>query len=425
MQRGFSTEEFTMIAGRSPESIEKQLAIHRRNLDHLSEQRAKYGELAAPLSLVNEIHEQEAAIEHLTALLEQDEAASQEVPPPRSYLPVRAYDHFTGRTEELERVMQALREAEKHRLIALYGLGGIGKTALAREAADLSLQEGRFQQVVWISAKTEKFEGVGVEKIPVSDLTFDRLLDDVARQCHLPDLVKQSPGERVQSIQGLLAARPVMIVLDNVETVRDYESLVSQVDELLRGQSKLLLTSRHEVKHTDVHALRLGGLSQDESVTFLQEEGRSRGVTAVAEAPRETLSEVHKATGGAPLAMKLVVGQLSRQPLEPVLKGLQAASFEGQDYEFYRFVFKHSWDMLPLEAKKVLVSMSVFDPAAGGPVQMVLQVSKVDEDAFYPAMDELVTMSLVDFGGEMGQRRYVLHQLTYYFILSDIVKMWG
>lgn len=82
-----------MIAGRSPESIEKQLAIHRHNPDHLSEQRAKYG-----------------------------------------------------------------------------------------------------------------------EKIPVSDLTFDRLLDDIARQCHLPDLVKQSPGKRMQSIQGLLAARPVMIV---------------------------------------------------------------------------------------------------------------------------------------------------------------------------------------------------------------------
>jgi hypothetical protein len=56
---------------------------------------------------------------------------------------------------------------------------------------------------------------------------------------------------------------------------------------------------------------------------------------------------------------------------------------------------------------------------------MVFQVSEVDEDAFYPAMDELVTMSLVDFGGELGQRRYALHQLTYYFILSDIVKMWG
>jgi hypothetical protein len=414
-----------MTTARSLESIKKQLAIHRRNLDHLNEQRAKYGELAVPLSLLNEIHEQETAIERLTALLEQGEPSVEEAPSPRSYLPAKAYDHFTGRTEELEQVMAALRESDKHYLVALYGLGGIGKTALAREAADLSLQEGRFQQVVWISAKTEKFEGVGVEKIPVSDLTFDGLLDDIARQCYLPDSMKQSPAEKLQSIQGLLAARPILIVLDNLETVKDHETLVSRVAELLRGRSKVLLTSRHEVKHTNVHALRLGGLEPDEGVVFLKKEGRSRGVTAVVEAPQETLLDIHKVTGGAPLALKLVVGQLSRQPLEPVLRGLKEASFEGQDYEFYRFVFKHSWDLLSLEAKEVLVSMSVFDPAAGGPVQMVLQVSKADEDAFYPAMDELVAMSLADFGGELGHRRYVLHQLTHYFILSDIVKKWG
>ena len=413
-----------MITARSLESLERQLAIHRRNLDHLSEQRARYGELALPLSLANEIHDQEAAIARLTALLERDESLGEAALPSLSSLPAKAYDHFTGRAQELGRVMAALRESEKCRLVALYGLGGIGKTALAREAADLVLQEGRFQQVVWISAKSERFEGV--EKIPVSGLTFESVLDTIARQCHLSHLVPQSsPDDRLQSIQGVLATRPVMVVLDNLETAGDYETLVSRMDELVRGRSKVLLTSRHEVKHTAVHALRLGGLGPDAGVAFLREEGRSRGTAAVAEADRETLLEIHQVTGGAPLAMKLVVGQLSRQPLEPVLGALREASFEGQDYPFYRFVFRHSWDLLSLEAKKVLVSMSVFEPAAGGPVQMVVRVSEVDESVFYPAMDELITMSLVDFGGELGQRRYALHRLTHHFILSGIVGQWG
>ncbi len=409
----------------SPASIEEQLATHRRNLDYLSEQRAKYGELNVPLSLINEIREQEAAIERLTLLLKPDKTPEEELASPRSYLPTKAYDHFTGRAEELERVISALCEPAKYRLVALYGLGGIGKTALAREAADQSLQKGRFQHVVWISAKTEKFEGVGVEPLPTSDLTFGGLLDDIARQCSLPDLTKQSPAEKLQSIQGMLATKPVLIVLDNLETLKEREALVGQVAELLRGQSKILITSRYEVEHTNAHAVRLGGLKPAEGVAFLQNEGHSRGVMALAEAPQETLLDIHKATGGAPLAMKLVVGQLSRQPLEPVLHALREASFQGQDYEFYRFVFRHSWDLLSLGAKKVLVSMSVFDPTTGGPVQVVLQVSRVDEVAFYPAMDELVTMSLVDFGGQLGNRRYALHQLTHYFILSDIVKQWG
>jgi hypothetical protein len=344
---------------------------------------------------------------------------------PLGGLPPRAYDHFTGRTEELKKVLGALSEPERHRLVALYGLGGIGKTALAREAADLSLRDGTFQHVVWISAKTEKFEGVGVEKLSVSDLTLDSLLDEIARQCHLPHLMAQPSEERVLSIQQVLATRPVLIVIDNLETVTRYEEFVTGVSELLRGRSKALLTSRHEVERTNVHSMRLDGLDARESVVFLHEEGRSRGVTEIVEAPREMLLALHRVTGGAPLAMRLVVGQLSRQPLELVVKDLEEALFEGQDYPFYRFVFKHSWALLTLGAKKVLVSMSVFAPAVGGPVQMVRQVSKADEAVFYSAMDELVRMSLVDFGGELGRRRYALHQLTHNFILSDIVKKWG
>ena len=414
-----------MMVSPDVESIKKLLDIHRRNLNHLQEQRAKYGELAVPLSLINEITEQEAAIEQLTAQLGQKDQPNKKTVLPHSHLPPKAFDHFSGRETELKQILATLNDPERYRLIALYGLGGIGKTALARQAADICLQEGWVQQVIWISAKTEKFEGVGVEKLPVSELTFDSLLDEMGRQCLLPDFAKSSPAEKLQAIQALLAVRPVLIILDNLETVKDYESLVSRVNDLLRGQSKVLITSRHEIKHTNVYALSLSGLNQDDSVTFLQEEGRSRGLTLLDEAATEALVEIYKATGGAPLAMKLVVGQLRLQPLELVLNNLKTVSLQGQDYEFYRFVFKHSWDLLSLEAKRILVSMSVFDPATGGAVQMVLQVSKVDETIFYPAMDDLISTSLVNFGGEIGQRRYTLHQLTYYFILSDIVKKWG
>ena len=98
---------------------------------------------------------------------------------------------------------------------------------------------------------------------------------------------------------------------------------------------------------------------------FLREESKERGITTVALAQRESLVQIHHATGGAPLAMKLVIGQMSRQPMDVVLNELKAARFSGQDYAFYRFVFKHSWEMLDLNAKKILVSMSVFPPGAG------------------------------------------------------------
>jgi hypothetical protein len=108
-----------------------------------------------------------------------------------------------------------------------------------------------------------------------------------------------------------------------------------------------------------------------------------------------------------------------------VLQSLKAVTAEGQDYEFYRFVFKHSWSLLTPPACQALVSMSVFDPATGGQSQLVFQVSRLNEMTFYRAMDELIAMSLVDYSGGLGRQRYTLHPLTYYFILSDIVKKWS
>ncbi len=340
-------------------------------------------------------------------------------------LSAKTYDHFTGRHDELERVMTALQKTEQQRIIALYGLGGIGKTALAREAADLSLQQECFQRVVWVSARTERFAGTGIQRLPVSDLTFESVLNEIARQCHISNLNRQSILETQKHIKGVLAAYPILLVLDNLETVQDYETLVHDVSNLLRGQSKILITSRHKITRIDVYAIELKGLDADEGIVFLQKESEHRGVTTVTEEPHATLLDIYTVTGGAPLAMKLVVGQLSRQPLEVVLHYLKAASFDGQDYEFYRFVYKHSWDMLSLEPKQTLVSMSVFDPETGGSVDMVRQVSKIEEAAFFQAMDVLINMSLVDFVGPLRRRRYVLNQLTHNFILSDIVKKWG
>ena len=300
-------------------------------------------------------------------------------------------------------VARLLREPDKYFLTAIYGLGGIGKTALAREAADLLLREGRFQQVVWLSAKTEKFGGVGIEKVPVSDLTFDSLLDHMARQCRLPDQTEPSPMDTWYAVQTILASRPVLIVLDNLETVPDCEALVSLLADLLRGPSKALLTSRHEIKHTNVHTLRLGGLDQCAGITFLQEEGRGWGLLAVAEAPQETLVAIYQATGGAPLAMKLVIGQLSRQPLDRVLQSLQEAAFEGQDYPFYRFVFKHSWDLLSVAAKKPWCRCLSFYPAIGGQVRLALQVSRMSDAVFYSAMDEVIRYVVGGFDRGVGQ----------------------
>ncbi len=123
--------------------------------------------------------------------------------------------------------------------------------------------------------------------------------------------------------------------------------------------------------------------------------------------------------------MKLVVGQIANQPMSVVLTALKLVSFKGQDYEFYRFIYQHSWELLDEPSRMVLVEMSVFPPTEGGALTDVQEVSQLAPSDFWSAMNLLVLMSLVDKTGQVDQERFALHPLTHYFILSDITQEWN
>lgn len=340
-----------------------------------------------------------------------------------SNLPQKTYHHLVGRTEEQTTLLNALREPDSKRVVLIVGMGGIGKTALARELAEQCQAEKRFTHVVWSSAKTEHF--VGGRTIEQGAIAFDLdvVLSDIGRQCDRVDIAKMPIDQKKTAVAHLLSTTPILIVLDNLETVPNYDDLIQQLTEML-GQSKLLITSRHEISYDQAFVFKLHGFSEEDGVAFIKTEGRERNITAVADAPFKTLLEIHETTGGAPLAIKLVVGQLSRHPMAVVLDALRQVSASNQDYAFYRFVYWHSWNLLDDNGKMALVDMSVFPPMIGGATVDVEAVSQLDTNSFWSAISQLVTMSLVDKLGMAGQERYALHALTHYFILADITKEW-
>ena len=177
-----------------------------------------------------------------------------------NYIPPKAYHELIGRRDEIAKIMSALRQPKTKSVVVVVGLGGMGKTALAREVVNRCEDDGYFEYVVWASFKSELFAGEHITEIESSEYSFDELLSDILRQCigqmsredeRKTDVTQMAPNERLAAIKSQLKKYRVLIVLDNLETIPDGEGLVAKIGEIL-GQSKLLITSRHRLK-LEVH----------------------------------------------------------------------------------------------------------------------------------------------------------------------------
>jgi DNA-binding SARP family transcriptional activator len=189
---------------------------------------------------------------------------------------VRPVPSFTGRDQELAQLEAALWGPTGQ--AAIHGLGGIGKSALAREYARRN--RDRYAAVWSLNAETEAGIIDGLVRLGSEFVPALAQLDD-----------RRAAAERVAAniLSGL--TKPVLLVFDNLTDQR-----------LLRkwypsGATQTLVTSRQAAWAGDMVTLRLEALAAADSVRYLQREiGRPDLRTADALLLAQTL-------GSLPLAL--------------------------------------------------------------------------------------------------------------------------
>lgn len=343
-------------------------------------------------------------------------------------LPNKKYHLLFGRDTIIEEILTALREPLGKNIIGIDGMGGIGKTALTREIADRAINEKIFDELIWEQASKVNFEK---ENFLLDDSTdFDDVLNSIARKLGYHDVLQLSGVSKTRRLREIFAEKRILIILDNLETGRiDQDIIIDKFLDLL-SSSKAILTSRKRFKK-NIYSINLPGLDEFSAIQLIKDEAREKNISRVTNARIQDLKKIVQATGGSPLAIKLVTGQLWYQEMVVVLnrlKNIQLKSNildENEYINFYKDILFPSWKMLSKSGKELLITMTHFAPGIGGRFNMIQEISEFSHEDLVSLIEELWKLSLIEIteSSKINATRYYIHALTQYFVLSDIIKM--
>lgn len=201
------------------------------------------------LQLAHSIGTAEKKIEELQKLLiESGRAKQQEHPVFISDLPFSPCEHFLGREDELDNVYEIISSCQS---VMLYGLGGIGKTEIAKRVVK-RIFEG-------------ECEKHGIEKIAWVDYDNIDIRNCITRSLHETRLIKDSneawiAAQRIITNQG----SRLLMIIDNVENDTDKNLL-----RLSNLPCEILITSR--VKEiAGFQGIEVGTLSEEDCIKLFR-----------------------------------------------------------------------------------------------------------------------------------------------------------
>jgi predicted ATPase/class 3 adenylate cyclase len=315
---------------------------------------------------------------------------------------------FVGREQELARITKAVGE---HRLVTLTGVGGVGKTRLALQAAADAI--GQFPDGVWLSELAAAFDAAAMASVVAAAFS-----------------IEPRTGMTLEdSVVDGLGAKQLLWVLDNCEHLIDPAARLA--DRVLRAAPgiKILATSREGLDLDGEHIIPLRSLRTSDAAVldaiaesdavrlFVDRAVAVRPEFALDASNAVTVNELCRRLDGIPLAIELASSRVASLGVDETLRLLDerfrlltgGRRVALERHQTLRATVDWSYSLLTDTERVVFDRLGVFagsfDARAG---RAVVADETMDEWDVLDALDGLVRKSMITSDDSSGGVRFQL-----------------
>jgi len=304
---------------------------------------------------------------------------------------------FVGREKYLRELGEALKEK---RFVCVYGLSGMGKTALAEEFC-------------------HRLHGKRLFPGGVLEISFEAGGSEDTLKGELSRLLTGTEAVPEENLLFILREKPVLLLLDSFEKAESMEKIY----EFLRGlpgQSRVIITSTRDVPWAQ--NISLEEMGPDEAEGYFLKRAETAGKECWTKEEIESVKRICEKLGYIPLAIELVAPSSAHLPLSALEKGIEAHLRRADEQRFdlperHRRIFaafEYSLSFASEEARNLFLRLSVFP--GGGFYKHIAIVAEVPEEEAVRLLGELHSRGLVKREGE----RYFLQPILRDFALEKL-----